>query len=74
MVRAKFICESVLNTRDGATVCLRPVYGNGNPDHENSKFFRFTPSGKIEMGTINREAAAQFAPGAEYYVDFMPAE
>lgn len=35
---------------------------------ENKSFFDSTPSGSIEFGTINHEAAAEFEPGTEYYV------
>lgn len=86
-VRAKFRCISVTRSLgskrapDGngyvdceqRTIKLQPVYGNGNPDHENTKFWNATPSGAIELGVINLEAAEQFEIGAEYYVDFTAA-
>lgn len=56
------------------TVSLSPVYANGDPDHENSKFWRASPSGKIELGTVNPEAWKHFELGAEYYIDFTKAE
>lgn len=56
------------------TVVLSPVYGDGDPDHENTKFFHATPSGKIELGCVNLEAAERFELGREYYVDFSPCE
>lgn len=52
-------------------VTLYPVNGNSE---ENASFFKWTPSGKIELGVLNPEAAKQFEPGKEYYVDFTPAE
>jgi hypothetical protein len=56
------------------SVTLNPVYANSDPAHENSKFWAATPSGTIELGTINEEAAAIFELGKEYYVDFTPAQ
>ncbi len=71
-VRAKFKVESVeSNGADGGTVKLTPVM-SGSP--ENESFFKFTPWGSIEIGTINMAALAQFERGAEFYVDFIRAD
>jgi len=51
---------------------LDAVY-DSNPDSENGKFFRWTPSGCITMGVVNEAASAQFVVGDEVYVDFTPA-
>lgn len=56
------------------TVVLSPVYGNGDPNHENTKFWNASPSGEIKLGTINPDAWAAFELGAEMYVTFEPAE
>lgn len=56
------------------TVVLSPVYGNGDPNHENTKFWEQSPSGEIKLGTINPVAWKAFELGREYYVDFTPAE
>jgi hypothetical protein len=56
------------------TVILSPVYGHGNPEHENTKFWQATPSGKIELGCANLAAAEMFDIGQEYYIDFTKAE
>jgi len=56
------------------TIVLSPVYGNGDPEHENTKFWQASPSGEIKLGTINQAAAAQFDLGAEFYVDFTRAD
>ena len=56
------------------TIELSPVCGNGDPAHENTQFWQASPSGKIELGCINLEAASQFHLGSEYYVDFTPAD
>lgn len=55
------------------TLTLRPVYGNGDPNHENTKFYAWTPSGEIKLGCVNPEAWAAFEIGKEYYVDFSEA-
>lgn len=55
------------------TIVLDPVSGNGDPGHENTKFWNQTPSGQIQLGTINPEAWAEFELGGEYYIDFTKA-
>lgn len=56
------------------TVKMSPVYGNGDPDHENTKFWQASPSGSLELGTVNAEAVKAFELGKEFYIDFTPAE
>lgn len=56
------------------SIQMSPVYGNNDPEHENTKFWQATPTGAISLGTINEAAATAFEVGAEYYVDFTPAE
>lgn len=56
------------------TVVLSPVYGNGDPEHENTKFWEQSPSGEIKLGTINPAAWQAFELGHEYYIDFTPAD
>lgn len=71
-VRAKFKVQSVTESEGGLkTANLSPVT-SGSP--ENEKFFKWTPGGQIQLGTINPEAAAQFVPGRQFYVDFTAAE
>jgi hypothetical protein len=75
MVRAKFKVSSIENStavpNDGLrNINLLPVY-DGSP--ENKEFFRWTPGGQIQLGTVNPEAAKQFEVGKEFYVDFTPA-
>jgi hypothetical protein len=70
-VRAKFKCVSVTEQEGGLkTATLQPVT-NGSP--ENASFFKWTPSGQIQLGTINPSAAKEFVPGREFYIDFTPA-
>jgi hypothetical protein len=76
-VRAKFKVVSITTSAHWqpgkghlGTVRLQPVTSGSE---ENAKFYEATPSGQIEIGTINQEALAQFKIGGEYFVDFSPA-
>jgi hypothetical protein len=79
-VRAKFKVTSVEYTESYyekggpplATISMTPVYSN-DPESENHKFWKASPSGQLKLGTINPEAAKQFELGKEYYLDFTPA-
>ncbi|MBT2333609.1 hypothetical protein J7E49_06790 [Variovorax paradoxus] len=71
-VRAKFKVQSVTESEGGLkTANLTPVT-SGSP--ENEKFFKWTPGGQIQLGTINPGAAEEFRPGREFYIDFTPAD
>lgn len=72
-VRAKFKVTGIEQYIEGGhgTVKLAPVIG-GSP--ENDDFYKWTPSGSIELGTINATALAQFQEGKEFFVDFNLAE
>lgn len=86
-VRAKFRCESIThligqwydreqgNHVDAPmrTVVMSPVYGNNDPNHENTKFWQASPSGRLELQVVNAEAVEQFEVGKEYYLDLTPA-
>jgi hypothetical protein len=76
-VRAKFYVVSLTkqkmwNGEDGVgtVVKLNPVI---NGSDENKDSYKHSPSGSIELGTVNEGAAAQFEIDKEYYVDFTPA-
>ena len=56
------------------TIKMSPVYGNGDPEHENSKFWKYTPSGSLVLSAWHVEAGNQFVVGNEYYLDFTPAD
>jgi hypothetical protein len=73
MTRAKFRCTTVEDYGYSKKVKLIPVYeGELGPNEENKRFTRATPSGEIWMTIDNPEAAIQFVPQADYYVDFTP--
>lgn len=86
--RCKFKCDSVTELMGSAldpvskmwepaiqkTVTMSPVYGNNDPNHENSKFWAASPGGRFELNVINLAAAAMFKPGKEYYFDITQAD
>lgn len=70
-VRAKFKVSSKTEFESGKKVELYAVHSGSK---ENEEFFKYTPSARIELQTINEEAANKFNVGKEYYVDFSAAE
>lgn len=64
------------NPEDTETVECRTVKMSAVADgsEENKKFFRFTPSGQINIGILNQAAWEQLPLGAEVYVDFTLAK
>lgn len=85
MVRAKFKVTAIERTmrhkwdtkkqtsipQEVRTVKLQPVYGE---EGENKAFWDASPSGSIELGCANLEAAEMFELEKEYYIEFSPAE
>jgi hypothetical protein len=71
-VRCKFVVDSVTKSRSGfANVVMTPVTSGSE---ENKKFWEYTPSGKLEIGTTNIAAADELEVGKEYYIDITKAE
>lgn len=80
-VRAKFVVNSITRTKawnpqmgEVQTIKLSPVTGGSNESEENKKFWAATPSGSVEIGTVNKNAGDYFELGKEYYLDFTKAE
>lgn len=71
MIRCKFRCTQKVEKENGFQVAFEPVTTGSN---ENEAFFKWTPWGKMEFGTINEDAAKQFLVGKEYYIDISLAE
>lgn len=78
-VRAKFYVSEVKQSKNSwggtegdllTTIKLAPVSGTSD---ENKAFFRWTPTGSIDLGTVNPDVVAQMHIGDEFYVDFTPA-
>ena len=69
-MRAKFELIEKIETLNGGRVKFQPVTG-GSP--ENDSFFKWTPYGTIEIGTINKDVFSKLTVGQNYYVDFTEA-
>lgn len=65
--------RAVYESVEKRTLIFQPVYANNDPNHENSRFWRYSPSGELRLGTVNPEAWSQFELGKEYYLDFSAA-
>lgn len=70
--KAKFICTQKAPAGDGFDIRLEAVTSDADPDSENSKFFRYTPSGQVRLGVVSDAAAVVFEQGQEYYATFEP--
>lgn len=67
-VRCKFICVETTNNRSGHTASFEPVIEGSK---ENEKFFKYTPSGKLDISTLKKQS---FKAGKEYYLDISTVE
>ena len=56
------------------TLIMSPVYGSGDPAHENTKFWQASPSGQFTLGVVNLAAVEHMELGKEYYIDITPAD
>ncbi len=65
--RAKFVVQERRELKDGFQVILNAVTGDSE---ENKSFFKYTPSGRLDMGLVQADTADQFVPGKEFYLDF----
>ena len=70
--RCKFECRSVTDHGDSQEVKFGAVMKNSDESCENSKFWKWTPSGTLEFQTINKDV--KFEAGKEYYIDISLAE
>jgi hypothetical protein len=84
-IRAKFRCnkitaeeQTIWNNSQGQgsydrmlihTVEMVPVSADSDPEHENSKFWDATPTGKLEIGCVPEETVRELKIGQEYYLD-----
>lgn len=69
-IRCKFRCDSVERFAEASSIKLHAVTDGSS---ENKQFFKWTPSGQLAVAMVNQEAAAQFEPGKDYYIDITPA-
>lgn len=70
-VRAKFRVDEITHRVGQTTIRMSPVTGGSS---ENESFWKYTPSGSIELQCLNDAATKQFEPGKEFFIDFTPAE
>lgn len=69
-MRAKFYLYSKTEYSGADTVNL--IFQAVTKDtEENKTFWKYTPSGKLEM-SVRQEAGDWFVIGKEYYLDFTP--
>lgn len=72
MVRTKFKVNGITQFEGGSfAVSMSPVTSGSE---ENKNFFKWTPSGSLDLRTVNEEAVKAFEVGAEYYLDFTKSE
>lgn len=69
-MRCKVYCSYKQEANEGVHLHFTPVVEGSE---ENKQFFRWTPGGQVMFYTVNKEAAAKFEHGKQYYVDFTPA-
>lgn len=77
MVRAKFICQRIEETKYAGSKSTNIILTAVTPHNDNGseeKFWDYTPSGEIKLNTVNEAAVKQFEPGKKYYIDFTPAD
>jgi cystathionine beta-lyase/cystathionine gamma-synthase len=72
-IKAKFNVTALTKYGNGGggNVKLAAVIGNSE---ENKEFWKYTPTGTIEMHIDNEEALKQFEGMGEYHVEFTKAE
>ena len=58
---------SILEKEDEQSVSFEAVMKSDDGTCENSKFFKWTPSGILEFNTVNKNV--KFEAGKEYYLD-----
>jgi hypothetical protein len=74
IIRCKFQLKSITASyNDSRSFVMEPVY-DSDPNSENGKFFKATPSGRLEVFTVNKEAVEGLELGKNYYIDITPAD
>ncbi len=77
-VIAKFRCNSIelFSNEPGGNrrVKLSPVYPGTDASEEDKAFWKYTPSGSLEMTIDNPPASELFEIGTAYYLTFERAD
>lgn len=75
MTRAKFTCFEVSKRKNWDPahpfVSAAKFTAVSSGSDENKSFFASTPSGSIELATVQPDI---FEPGKDYFIDFTPVE
>ncbi len=72
-IRAKFkVIDVTPQSEDHTSINLMAVYSD-DPNHENRKYWKYTPSGNLMM-TVVSSVVKDFEVGQEYYITLELAE
>jgi len=75
-IRCKFSLDEQKNDDDKGelkTFTFHAVYHGDDPEHENSKYWKWTPFGQLILGTVNANVLEELQVGKEYYIDITEA-
>lgn len=72
MMRAKFKLQELTRYEGGNGKLVFQAVTSGSK--ENDEFFKYTPSGKIEMTLVSGKVLDMLEAGGEYYIDFTQVE
>lgn len=70
-IRCKFKLEQITHLANDARSCKWTAVSSGS--EENKQFFKWTPSGELNVYSVNAAAVDSLKLGAEYYLDITPA-
>lgn len=77
-IRCKMVLNSIARTRgwgpSSPELQALAFTAVGDGSEENKKFFAMTPSGKLEVSTVNADAVASLELGKSYYIDIVESE
>jgi hypothetical protein len=78
MVRAKFICNSVVESKyqggSSTKIILNAATAYNSDEADSKTFWDATPAGSLEIQIANKKAVEYFKPGKAYYLDFTEIE
>lgn len=70
-VRCKFVCIGVNREDPTVHATFNAVTATDDPESENSRFWRWTPNGRLDLYIDNPDASNDFKEGEEYYLDIQ---
>lgn len=69
--KAKFTCDSVTKHVNYESIKLIAVTNDNTK--ENADFWKYTPSGELNISICNEKVFGFFKPGKDYYLDISEA-